>query len=720
MPSSPSPPTDVAPLQRSAAPRPRRGWLFGVGLAVAAPLVGAQLMERQVARLEAALTRQTGAACTIDAVEAGLTGTLRVRGVRVGELLSAEAIEASVGWGALGAGAPRVEQLRVEGPRIAISVDADGESDLERMLARWASRRARRPAGSRARAAAPRRIVVSEGELLISIAGVGTLRAHGVELTPDPAGVRAVASRVQLRAALGAHAGRPIGLNLELGRAAADVSLPRLAVRRLVAVGGRGTVELGGQVVELDAVAAARLGSAAPLTAQLTVRDHGVPRPLQLWANLQPIPTVLLRATRAPLWPIASLVPGWLTTNDAWWSGQLAVSRGASLGVAAAGHLEGILVRHPVLASTAVELSSEVDLVATWSRPPSELAPGTTARPSGGGWLSPAPFDVSVAGTVALGGASWSGTAVAHHGAALSAALDVSMQRAPCADLLAAIPSAMRGPLDGMALTGELGGHLRVTVDTAAALGDGAEIHIGATGGCAAAAEPPGADVSSLLRPREHVFPDGRRATIGPGVGAWVELRQLPAHVEGAFVSAEDARFFAHGGFDVAQIARSLEIDLREERLARGGSTISQQLIKNSFLDGKRSAARKLTEAILTWRLEERLAKRDILERYLNIIELGPSIYGLAEAAQHWFGVSPRELTVRQAAFLAALTPEPTTMTRRILAAGGLDHASEARLDTVLRAMRRGGVLSAPAYELARRAQLTFRPAALRRPPSAK
>ena len=184
--------------------------------------------------------------------------------------------------------------------------------------------------------------------------------------------------------------------------------------------------------------------------------------------------------------------------------------------------------------------------------------------------------------------------------------------------------------------------------------------------------------------------------------------------LKGAFVSAEDGRFWDHPGFDLAQIARSLEIDLREKRLARGGSTISQQLIKNSFLTHRRSLDRKLQEAILTWRLEARLDKKQILTRYLNIIELGPRVFGLRAAARFWFDASPRELTTRQLAFLAAITSEPTSMSRRVRRHGGLDPDSAARVATILRAMRRDGVIGEDDFELARLSPMGFTPAALR------
>jgi penicillin-binding protein 1A/penicillin-binding protein 2A len=210
------------------------------------------------------------------------------------------------------------------------------------------------------------------------------------------------------------------------------------------------------------------------------------------------------------------------------------------------------------------------------------------------------------------------------------------------------------------------------------------------------------------------VFPDGTRAVIGPDQPQFFAVSRLKSYVIGAFVSAEDGRFFDHHGFDITQIARSFEIDLRDRRLARGGSTISQQLIKNAFLTQRRSLDRKVQEAVLTWRLESRLDKKAILERYFQVIELGPKIYGIRAAADYWFGESPRELTVRQAAFLAALTCEPTTMARRIRKFGGLDPDSAARVDIILRAMFRDGVISKEDRDAARAVPLRFAATALR------
>lgn len=720
----PDGPSDADAASAAAAPRGPRGdvlrhrrarrrtWALGLGLAVAAPVAGHALLTRQVRSLEATLSQRAGVPCAIASVEAGLTGALRLRGVSLGDMLSADAVEASMSWRSLLSGALTADEIRVEGPRLSISVDATGESELARVLGRLAAARRWRASASsssgEAAHRAPRRIVVSEGELRVTLAGAAEVRAAGVELRPQPGGVRATARRVSVSAEAPLAAGGRAALALELSPAAADLALPRVSVLRLLAVGGHGELELGAATLPITALSLARLHPAEPLAAQLTIDDHGVPRSATLRLTTRPLPALELDSPHLPLWPFAAVAPPWLDVAAAHIEGQLALARGAALGLSFRGHLERARVDHPVVAGGPVEVTGDFDGTAQLAGTlPSALSGLRTEAAAGPG------FDLMARGRYRLGSALGTIDVIAHRGAALAATAQLSLQPAPCAELLASVPRAMRAPLEGMALYGSLGGAMRISVDTAAPLGEGAEVVTVPEGDCRVTAEPPRADVTSLLAAREQTFPDGSRAVVGPDVGAWTALRSLPAHVDGAFVAAEDARFFAHRGFDVGQIAKSLEIDLREGRLARGGSTISQQLIKNSFLDGKRSFARKLNEAILTWRLETRLDKRAILERYLNIIELGPSIYGLAAAAQHWFGTSPQRLSIRQAAFLAALTPEPTTMSRRIVAAAGLDRASAARVETVLRAMKRQGLIDQAELDAARAAPLAFRAAAL-------
>ncbi len=264
-------------------------------------------------------------------------------------------------------------------------------------------------------------------------------------------------------------------------------------------------------------------------------------------------------------------------------------------------------------------------------------------------------------------------------------------------------------------MSGSLGGHARVALDLAAPAGDGVQLSLALDGGCHVDTEAPAADVSALAGVVDHVFPDGSSARVGRGAPGWTPLGDLRAHVPAAFVAAEDAAFWDHHGFDLVQIARSLEIDLREHRLARGGSTISQQLVKNAFLTQRRSLDRKIQEAVLTWRLEQRLDKRQILERYLNVIELGPRVFGIGAAARYWFNEPASFLTLHQAAFLAAMTSEPTSMSRRVRHAGGLDPDTATRVDVVLRGMYLGGAIDNAQMLDAHEAPMSFAASALSR-----
>ena len=200
------------------------------------------------------------------------------------------------------------------------------------------------------------------------------------------------------------------------------------------------------------------------------------------------------------------------------------------------------------------------------------------------------------------------------------------------------------------------------------------------------------ADPGKLLQPFE-LDRQGSRITVGAGP-AYAPLSSLPKHVPSAFVSAEDGRFWRHDGFDQRQIERSLGANLDAGRILRGGSTITQQLVKNVYLDRSRTLARKLQEAVITWRVEAVTNKKQILDRYLNLIELGPQSYGIESASQYWFGRSAADLSIRQAAFLAALTRAPQTESRRIHQSGTIPAALAVRIDGILRAMRRDRSIS--------------------------
>ncbi len=140
---------------------------------------------------------------------------------------------------------------------------------------------------------------------------------------------------------------------------------------------------------------------------------------------------------------------------------------------------------------------------------------------------------------------------------------------------------------------------------------------------------------------------------------SYVPLNRIATVVQQAVLVSEDSSFFNHNGFDWYEIQNSLNKNLSEKAFARGGSTITQQLAKNVFLNKDKTIARKLREALLTYELEKNFTKLEILEKYLNVVEFGPNIYGIKAAAQYYFKKSPAELHLLDAAFLAMLLPNP-------------------------------------------------------------
>ena len=138
----------------------------------------------------------------------------------------------------------------------------------------------------------------------------------------------------------------------------------------------------------------------------------------------------------------------------------------------------------------------------------------------------------------------------------------------------------------------------------------------------------------------------------------FVPLNQISPNLQHAVISAEDARFYLHHGFDWNQIEIAAKEDMEGER-TRGASTLTQQLVKNLFFGTSRSIFRKGAEATLVPPAEFILGKRRILELYLNVVEWGPGIYGAEAACRFYFKTPPRNMGREQSAQLAAILPSP-------------------------------------------------------------
>lgn len=168
-----------------------------------------------------------------------------------------------------------------------------------------------------------------------------------------------------------------------------------------------------------------------------------------------------------------------------------------------------------------------------------------------------------------------------------------------------------------------------------------------------------------------------------------VSVEALPDHVSQAFLAIEDRRFYNHMGVDPWGIMRAMVKNVSAGGVVEGGSTISQQLAKLSFLSSDQTAARKLQEAIMAFWLEAWLSKDQILSRYMSSAYFGDNVYGLRAASNHYFSREPEELTVEQAALLAGLVKAPS----RLAPTSNLKGA-RARSEIVLAAMVDAGFLT--------------------------
>lgn len=173
-----------------------------------------------------------------------------------------------------------------------------------------------------------------------------------------------------------------------------------------------------------------------------------------------------------------------------------------------------------------------------------------------------------------------------------------------------------------------------------------------------------------------HTFYDHgkpvRSFAVGSSNPSFTPLEAIPETVQKAVMTGEDPLFYSHNGFYQEAIRQSIAQNYVQKRFARGGSTISMQLVKNVFLSRRKTLARKAEEILIVWLIEsQRLtSKARMFEVYLNIIEWGPGVFGIGEAAPFYFGKGPSELSPLECAFLASIVPMPKSFAYFIDSAG--------------------------------------------------
>ncbi|CAN5165706.1 PBP1A family penicillin-binding protein [soil metagenome] len=137
-------------------------------------------------------------------------------------------------------------------------------------------------------------------------------------------------------------------------------------------------------------------------------------------------------------------------------------------------------------------------------------------------------------------------------------------------------------------------------------------------------------------------------------------ISSIPISVQEGVISVEDKRFYSEPGFSIQGIGRALISDVKDNQLAQGGSTITQQLVKNTLLTQEKSFLRKYQEIFLALEVERRFSKKDILEMYLNTVYFGEGAYGIQDAAKTYFGKDVEDLTLAESALLSAILPAPS------------------------------------------------------------
>ena len=483
------------------------------------------------------------------------------------------------------------------------------------------------------------RVIIAEGALRVPEL---KLAVTAIQLSPTPGGLQAWGTWEGMR------------LGAELRAASPHVALLADAVD-LKALADRLPLELPEVIRELE----------GRVSARFTIEAHDLPLPDVHVVNLR--------------------TPGAAAASDDAGPPEAAVT--------VAGHLELEAVRIDVkgLAPEPIEQErARLDLRATaWWPQPDRGAAIDLSRVT---WTLP-----SRAGGDATLEARWAMRRLLDPHREPQVEIDVWLPSSDCAVAIGAIPKAMLSNLhDQLQVEGRFAPRLEFSVD----MDDlyTVELDIQGLPGACQITELGRFDPSYLSgrfkqEVREGVTREG--IFVGPDSGRYVPLFAMPRHLRLATYMTEEPRFYHNKGFDLGRTAGAIRLNLKHGRYVYGGSTLTQQLVKNLFLTRQKTLSRKLEEAFIVWKIEEILPKNRILELYLNCIEFGPNLYGIGRASWYYFGKPASRLTVLESAFLAGIKPQPSMgVGPRALGRTPPDGFWPERLQRILSRMGRAGFAS--------------------------
>ena len=268
----------------------------------------------------------------------------------------------------------------------------------------------------------------------------------------------------------------------------------------------------------------------------------------------------------------------------------------------------------------------------------------------------------------------------------------------PADDLFSSLPKGLFSNLEGIKTSGELAYHFLLDIDFAQLDSlkleselkekDFRIINYGATSLSKMSGE-------FIYTAYENGVPV-RTFPIGPSCKHFTPLDSISPILRMSVMQSEDGAFFYHRGFLPDALREALIYDLQVKRFARGGSTITMQLVKNVFLNRNKNFARKLEEALIVWLIEnERLTSKErMYEVYLNIVEWGPLVYGIQEASAYYFKKRPSQLTTEESIFLASIIPKPKHFRSSFAEGGQLKENMEGYYKLIAKRLAQKGVIS--------------------------
>lgn len=267
--------------------------------------------------------------------------------------------------------------------------------------------------------------------------------------------------------------------------------------------------------------------------------------------------------------------------------------------------------------------------------------------------------------------------------------LNLNIPNTPCRQIAHAIPDPLKPKLKNTVFDGNLSADIHLALD--ANTPEETILDVNLNNQCRVEAFGDVPEPNYFRGPFAYVAytetEEPLRLVTGPGTDRWTSYRELSPFLIEAVLTTEDGKFWSHNGITLPEVRRAIELNLKADTMSHGASTITMQLAKNLFLNRERTVERKLQELVFVWYLESYFSKEELLELYFNVVEFGPSVYGISDASIHYFGREPGELNALESVFLIKLLPNPVER-HKTYDRGAVSPRLLSQLHRVLRTMR--------------------------------